>query len=136
MSNSSSGSKERTFPVAVTGYNHTDKYIDEYSVNGKWAGNLREHGGGGSEVCCLNLPSPWRPGIKVKVSWEVAGKVNVREVEVPQYDAKSAAKINAHFLRGGEVKVFVTRGNIYHPDYPFKGEESYLKPGQPNVSVR
>ncbi len=79
------------------------------------------------------LPNPWRPGIKVKITWEIDGKTFEREVDVPEYDAKTAAKINAHFLRNGEAKAFVTRMDIFHPDYPFKGEDSYLKPGRPNV---
>lgn len=123
---------EKSFPVAVTGYNHTATYFDAISIGGKWAGNLREHGGGGSQVCCLNLPSPWHPGVRVKVEWEHDGKVFSQMVDVPEYDAKTAATINAHFLRSGEVKVFVTRMGLYHPDYPFKGPESWLHPDRPN----
>jgi Protein of unknown function (DUF3304) len=127
--------KEKTVPLMVTGYNHTDTYIDSFAINGQWGGNLRRHGGGGSDVCCMSLPDPWRPGIKVTVSWESNGQVKEREVEVPQYDSKQLDKINAHFLRSGEVKVFATFGNLSSKDYPFTGEESYLKPGVPNFKL-
>ncbi len=127
--------KEKTVPVGVTGYNHTDTYIDSFAINGHWGGNLRRHGGGGSDVCCMSLPDPWRPGIKVTVSWESNGQVKERQVEMPQYDAKVLSTINAHFLRSGEVKVFATSMDIFHHDYPFQGEESYLKPGVPNPKL-
>jgi Protein of unknown function (DUF3304) len=127
--------KEKTVPVGVTGYNHTDTYIDSFAINGHWGGNLRRHGGGGKDVCCMSLPDPWRPGIKVTVSWESNGQVKEREVEVPQYESKRLDKINAHFLRSGEVKVFATFGNLSSKDYPFTGEESYLKPGVPNFKL-
>jgi Protein of unknown function (DUF3304) len=127
-----SAKKEKTVPLMVTGYNHTDTYIDSFAINGQWGGNLRRHGGGGKETCCASLPDPWRPGIKAIVSWESNGKVQEREVEVPQYDAKNLAKLNAHFLRSGEVKVFASFGNMNSKEYPFTGEESYLTPGVPN----
>jgi Protein of unknown function (DUF3304) len=124
--------KEKTVPLMVTGYNHTDTYIDSFAINGQWGGNIDEHEGGGSEVCCASLPDPWRPGVKVTVSWKSRGQVHEREVMVPQYDAARLAKINAHFLRSGEVKVFASFGNMNSKEYPFTGEESYLTPGVPN----
>jgi Protein of unknown function (DUF3304) len=127
-----SAKKEKTVPVGVTGYNHTDTYIDSFAINGHWGGNLRRHGGGGSQTCCVSLPDPWRPGIKATVSWESNGKAQEKQVEVPPYDSKTLAIMNAHFLRSGEVKVFATRVDMSHPDYPFTGEESYLTPGVPN----
>jgi hypothetical protein len=31
-----------------------------------------------------------------------------------------------HFLRDGNVKVFVTMMSLHHPDYPLKGDEARL----------
>lgn len=63
-------------PVNLTlhGYNYTDRYIDDYSVNGTSGGNLSVSGPGsvgGGSTCCVTY---YRGGVqKVKVRWQADG---------------------------------------------------------------
>lgn len=127
------GCGETSFSSQITGYNHTDKTIGSFDVNGVWGGNAVPHSGGGSSTCCLQLPLPWRPGLTVQIDWEdEKGQQHVRVVPVPRFDAKSLGIFNVHFLRSGEIAVFEINAGLGHPDYPLKGEEANLKPGVPN----
>ena len=126
----------KTVAAQLSGYNHTDKTIAAFYVNGEWGGNITPGVGGGSFVCCVELPVPWHPGLTAKITWEDHElKMQAREVAVPEYDPKTLSRFNVHFLRSGEIKVFVNRLGLWHPDYPLKGKEAELKPGQPIVSL-
>ncbi len=122
----------KTVSAELTGYNHTDKTIGAFYVNGQWGGNITPGSGGGSFVCCVQLPSPWLEGYKVTITWEDhEGKMQKREVPVPKYDPKTLSDFNVHFLRSGEIKVFALRFGLRHRDYPLTGPEAELKPGVP-----
>ena len=122
----------KTVSAELTGYNHTDKTIAAFYVNGEWGGNITPGSGGGKFVCCVDIPKPWQEGYTVTVTWEDHElKTQKREVLVPRYDASKAGGMNVHFLRSGEIKVFVGMTFLGHPDYPLKGKESELKPGVP-----
>lgn len=124
----------KTVSANLTGYNHTDKTIGAFYVDGVWGGNVTPHAGGGKFVCCAELPAPWRAGTAVKVSWEDhEGKTHEKNVAVPQYDDTTLSRLSVHFLRSGEVKVFANRLSLWHPDYPLKGEEAQLRHGEPTV---
>lgn len=117
--------EEKATPTII-GYNHTGMYIHRFSVNGYWAGNLFEHSGGGSRICCASIPRKFRPGLKVTIEWETDDdKIYQREVEIPPY-GDSISRFNVHFLSDGNVKVFVGMGGLRSPDYPLKGKESEL----------
>lgn len=125
-------SEPKTASFNISGYNHTDTTIGAFYVNGKWGGALVPGVGGGKFVCCLKLPDPWQPGMKVTVEWDDKDdKQQTRLIEIPQYDAKTASTANVHFLRSGEIKIFVNRYSLWHTDYPLKGKEAELKPGVP-----
>lgn len=132
--------KPETTPLEITAYNHTDREIAWYSVEiegsrGGGAGFLGAGSGGGGFTCCISVPSTWTSEVKIKVSVvEIFGNDErkiVRLVSVPKYDAKTAGAMNVHFLRNGEIKIFVTRIMLGHRDYPLKGREAELKPGIP-----
>ena len=121
-----------SFSSQITGYNHTDKTIASFNVNGVWGGNVTPHANGG-DTCCLQLPLPWKPGLKVKLDWEDdQGRQHSRAVEVPRYDPNSIGIFNVHFLRIGDIKGFDINAFLGHPDYPLKDDEADLKPGVPN----
>lgn len=129
-----------TTPLTLTAYNHTDRGIGEYSVKistgaGGGAGYLDAGAGGGGYTCCVSVPSLWRPGLMVTVTKEImVGNVETtveRIVEIPKYDLKNASLFSVHFLRDGDVKVFVTGLSLGHRDYPLKGKEAELKAGVP-----
>ena len=122
----------KTFGASLTGYNHTDKFIGAFYVNGAWGGNISQGTGGGSFVCCADLPNPWYEGYSVTVEWEDEDSImHKRVVPVPQYEARKTAGLKVHFLRSGQIKVFAGPTFLGHPDYPLKGVESELQPGVP-----
>ena len=122
----------KTFAASMTGYNHTDKSIGAFYVNGGWGGNIFPGTGGGKFVCCVDLPDPWYDGLSVTVEWEdEESQMHKRVVPVPQYDAKTTAGFKVHFLRNGGIKVFAGPFYLRHRDYPLKGVEAELKPGVP-----
>ena len=127
--------KEESSPTGIVGYNHTDTTIVQFLING---GNgdsaLRPHQGGGSTSCCVVVPDHWRPGLKVEISWTTDLKTYHRQVvPIPEYDDK-AGHFAVHFLRNGQIKVFVSNLYLGHPDYPLTGPEAGLKPGEDPVS--
>lgn len=126
------GTSDATVSAELTGYNHTDKTIAAFYVNGEWGGNITPGSGGGSFVCCVHLPNPWHSGYSVTVTWEDhEGKMQMREVPVPEYDPHTLSDFNIHFLRSGQIKVFAVRMGLRNRDYPLTGPESELKPGVP-----
>lgn len=126
----------KTVSASLVGYNHTDKTIAAFYVNGAWGGNITPGSGGGSFVCCAQLPDPWREGYAVTVTWEDhEGKMQERVVPVPKYEPKTLSDLNVHFLRSGQIKVFALRMTLGHRDYPLTGAESELKPGVPIEKV-
>src|SRR5690606_19804925 len=56
--------------VPIEGYNHTSAAINWFSVNGNGGPNLSPNSGGGSQNCCVSLPTKWQPGLTVVVEWE------------------------------------------------------------------
>ena len=122
----------KTFGASLTGYNHTDKSIGAFYVNGGWGGNIFPGTGGGKFVCCADLPNPWHEGLSVTVEWEDEdGSMHKRVVPVPQYEAGKSSGLKVHFLRSGQIKVFAGPVYLGHRNYPLKGVEAELKPGVP-----
>jgi hypothetical protein len=125
------GCAEKEFSAQIVPYNHTDQYIDAVYVNGKWGGNSFAHSGGGKFACCVTLPVRPPEGYTVKVGWDDDdGKHHERDVVVPPFE--KTGDLSVHFLRGDQIKVFVTDKAMWHPDYPLTGEEAYLREGVPN----
>jgi hypothetical protein len=132
---------EQIIPAGVVGYNHTDKNIGTFSVRiGKSRGGggfLEAHRGGGSMVCCVGFPDPWRPGLTAIVGWTDNYNKNYqeREIPIPEYDAKRTGSVKVHFLRNGEIKIFLSLAFLGNPNYPLKGPEAGLYPGEDPVEV-
>lgn len=126
--------KDESAPVGIVGYNHTDTTIAQFLING---GNgdsfIDAHTGGGSTSCCAMIPDHWRPGMKVEISWTTDLKTYHKQmVPIPEYDDK-AGHMAVHFLRNGEVRVYVSNLYLGHPDYPLTGPEAGLSPGEDPV---
>lgn len=119
-------------------YNHMTDGIANFDVQVKGGsksggGFLHAGSGGGSMICCVSVPQKWQPDLTAKVSAEVyrqsGEKYDIaQEVFIPPYTPEQAGHVSVHFLRDGEVKIFVTRYALWHPDYPLKGREAELKP--------
>lgn len=117
-----------TRALTMYGYNYTDKYIDDYSVNGQGGGNLFISGptsGGGGSMCCVDYTAGYVN--KVKVRWQFdacmydegrdsTGKMyqNIhsfyREVEVTvdANVAKDPHYFEVHFYPEGHVEARIT----------------------------
>jgi len=115
-------------PSDVSGFNYTDYYIagfritnegQELSAGGpnifpKKAGE--ERSGGGASMCCIGIPSRWRPGMKLVVRWrrdtrpydeDRSGDQWLTAItEVPPYGPRTAGFV-VHFLPGDRIRVQV-----------------------------
>ncbi|WP_153074104.1 DUF3304 domain-containing protein [Paraburkholderia bonniea] len=117
-----------TMPLSVVGYNHTNRDIGAFYVNDSGGPYLGKHEGGGNFTCCIALPKQYKPGMTVKVGWSglEVGEPQQRTVVVPRYGPHDGGMLAVHFLRNGQVKVFVTMLMSWHPDYPLKGDEAKM----------
>jgi hypothetical protein len=71
-------------------------------------------GTGGEKGCCLNLPTAWKPGMKVQLKWEEADRKQTfpekyeRILEIPKY--AHPADLYVVFYPNHEVEVVVSAG--------------------------
>ncbi|MHB9798112.1 DUF3304 domain-containing protein [Pseudomonas sp. MT3] len=135
-----------SLPTPIEGYNHTSAAINWFKVNGAGGSNFGPHLGGGSQTCCVSLPTKWRPGLKVVIEWEKdpapyayakwperpfsdawnrrmeASKAEYTRhravVELPPYDRVGAVVV--HFFPCDQVKVIATLHAYGHPQYAIK----------------
>ncbi len=115
--------------LTITGYNYTDRYINDFSVDGNSGGNIyvsSPSGGGGGSTCCTTYVSGEKAW-KIRVEWQVGGctydnSVNddgnlvysihpyYKEVEV-QIDPKipnDPKYLEVHFYPDGHIEAAVT----------------------------
>ena len=63
----------RHFSLSISAYNYTDRYIDDFRVNGQGGGNLsisnENHGNGGGSVCCVSWMDGSKLPKKIEVMW-------------------------------------------------------------------
>ncbi|MGF6753542.1 DUF3304 domain-containing protein [Paraburkholderia sp. GAS42] len=117
-----------TMGLDVVGYNHTDHDIGDFSVNseaGSYVGKHEQHG----FSCCVSLPAKYSPGMTVTVTWtdEYNKNPQIRAVPVPPFKPKDTGVFAVHFLRNGDIKVFITDLVIIsNPDYQLKGDEARM----------
>jgi len=123
---------------SISGYNYTIEGIQEFSVNGAWGGGI-SIGGGGGNVCCVELPEKWTPGLSAKVSWrrtDCRGDKKIRcperiedlekwpevtttkVVAIEPYDRPNTVQVM--FLPNDEVKIYVFDAGPIHPEHPSK----------------
>lgn len=116
--------KRKTEPemVSISGYNYTGRYIDTFSVNGQWGGNLYETSAGGSGVCCILISPATKVPFDVKVEWTLNDTRDFKNGKwIPAPEEKHVATVSVHgpiptrinsfevhFLPDGSVKAFVT----------------------------
>ncbi|MHB9798105.1 DUF3304 domain-containing protein [Pseudomonas sp. MT3] len=141
-----SAAPPENLPTPIEGYNHTSAAINRFTVNGAGGSNFGPHLGGGSQTCCVSLPTKWRPGLKVVIEWEKdpdpyayakwperlysdAWSKRAAEhethythhravVELPPYDRVGAVVV--HFFPCDQVKVIATLHAYGHPQYAIK----------------
>lgn len=121
--------------LGLVGYNYTDRYISEYSVEGASGGYVRlssDTGGGSGTTCCIKIRRGHRERMTVKVRWQVDGCTYMikndrtgqadkarylyykeAEVEVLRRDSGNPEYIETHFYPDGSVKVQLTEDMSY-----------------------
>ena len=121
-----SGCGDEPISVEMVGYNHTDAGIYAFEVNGRGGPNIWPHEGGGKFTCCVTVPRVYKPGMTAKIRWvhRIDDVPQERIVAVPPYRPEEIGRFAVHFLRDGNIKVFVTMMALRHPDYPLKGDEA------------
>jgi Protein of unknown function (DUF3304) len=135
-------SQDKTVAVGYKAYNHTGTPIDSIIVNGEGGIlNATAYGGGG-EICCVVLPTRWRPGLKATIKWQsgghwvrdqkgqvvekdgdklfVEGRWTETTVDVPEYDGGDrTGQFRIHFFPNDTVKVTVLLFGPGDPRYPY-----------------
>lgn len=119
--------KEKYFLLGMVGYNYTDRYIYDYTVNGAGGADVRlssSTGGGSGITCCVRLKKQTVITPRVKVRWQYDGCVyfmkNDRtgasewvrhyyykemEVDLQRADSGTPGYVETHFYPDGSVKV-------------------------------
>lgn len=110
----------------VVGYNHTNDDIGWFSVANGGGAYVGKHEQSGF-ACCASIPRKYTPGMTTTVRWGgVNRETQERVVEVAPYTPKDGGMLAVHFLRNGDIKIFVTMLGPRHPDYPLKGDEAKM----------
>ena len=107
--------------LAIVGIDHL---ADHVSVQNFWVDGYSggRAGKGGASVCCSSVPRMWRPGLTVKIRWEV---LNWRDWESDEYTAVVPVErygeldqLYVHFLVNGSVRVVPSLEGPLSPTYP------------------
>ena len=118
-----------SLPLAIHGYNYTNRYIGSFEVDSVGGGNVYvsgPHSGGGGTTCCASYTKgagPW----KAKVSWQIgacryseevqkSGKTvfelhkyyKTVEVDVNPRIPPDPKHLEVHFYPDGNVQVVLT----------------------------
>ncbi len=136
-----SSSPPGTIDVNISGVGHLGRMvgIPQFSVNGHWGGNVGGWGGGGSGVCCVNLPVNSQTTI-VLVKWESCDISHIEFINGhavdPDAQCKSSwheASAAVHFAvpagDGSGLKIHFLPGNRIEAWYTKMGPASTVYPG-------
>ncbi|MGO4812233.1 DUF3304 domain-containing protein [Cupriavidus sp. 2MCAB6] len=116
--------------ASLGGVNHTGNYMDGFSIDGQWGGNMRAYGST-SGTCCVGVPRVYRPGLQVTVEWKARDGAKIlygsKVVEVEPYT--KAGTIYAHIYPNDVVRVVVSARydshSLNHPiPYPVNPNKS------------
>lgn len=122
--------------VMIVGVHHLGPNfnISKFYIDGHYSLNVGREGGGGSFVCCVELPLIWQPGMTAKVRWSVNDWSNAVMSEVDAGNYKSmgfenyeavvpiekygeVGNLYAHFFSNGRVRLVSSAfsvGNAQH----------------------
>lgn len=102
--------------LTIVGYNYTDTYISDFSVNGAGGGNIevssKDHSYGGG-TCCAAIPADTPLPLTVDIAWKRDGDVpRCRQTVLLDGPVPADARyFEVHFYQDGKVQVALS-------DYP------------------
>ncbi len=131
--------EEELVPADIVGVQHLggDHLISEFYVNKYGGTSVGREGGGGGSVCCIVIPSQWRPGLIVEVRWQVEdwSQENRKETEagnftsvtkgmyiakVPLEKYERSGDVYVHFFPKGRVRVMSTMYSVLSTAHPVR----------------
>ncbi len=143
-------SGDETVAVSYAAYNHTDKSIVSFVINGEGGILAASAHGGGGRMCCVVLPKHWRPGLMATIKWQEddipifnpdgTRKVidgvpatnespwKERTVEVPKYEGEMGTFF-IHIFPGDEVKVLMNIYGAGNPQHPLPHPSGFKREG-------
>lgn len=143
-------SGDETVAVSYAAYNHTDKSIVSFVINGEGGILAASAHGGGGRMCCVVLPKHWRPGLMATIKWQeddipifnpdgtrkvIDGVPATKEspwkeriVEVPKYEGELGTFF-IHIFPGDEVKVLMNIYGAGNPNHPLPHPSGFKREG-------
>lgn len=116
--------------LSISAYNYTDRYIDDFRVNGQGGGNLsisnEGHGNGGGGVCCVSWLEGSKLPKKIEVMWTASyckqrrtnsvGEsrdwrepiLHIAELEFNGPVPKNPKIFEVHFYKDGHIELAMT----------------------------
>jgi hypothetical protein len=136
--------EEEMDSVSYQGANHTNIAAMYVTINGEGGIMIAmEHGYGGN-VCCVNVPKKWRPGLTVTVGWQdeghflrdkngnevlrdgnnilVSAPRKTKTVAIPEYATPEILWI--HFFPNDEIKLVMSKYGPGHPKHGLPDPEA------------
>ncbi|MFD1559962.1 DUF3304 domain-containing protein [Paraburkholderia silviterrae] len=113
--------------LKLNALNYTDVPVGIFYVNGTWGGTApgRIGSGGGSIICCVDLPKKWHPGLSVDLTWQDDNlykkdpkAMAFRVVPVEKYDYFSDGFLWVLFFPDDKIKVYASQWMPGFPGFP------------------
>lgn len=137
----------QTVWLTMIGYNYTDHYIDNYSVNGAGGGNVfisSATSGGGGGACCVRWVVGQSLPVMVHIRWESGACVYTKNVEGQDFErakqfysekdvwlkgpvSTGPQYFETHFYPDGHVEVAIT-SDISPPRLKLPARKNGLRP--------
>lgn len=140
---SSNSDKEEKVLASVVGVHHLgeDYLINRFYINKRIGDNVGEEGGGGSRVCCINLPRESRTSLTADVRWKVHHIVRPSDPTIEEteevdgiYQAKVPIELYSepgdlyvHFFSGGRVRLVVSPNASGGKRHPVQDDDNRAK---------
>lgn len=143
-------SGDETVAVSYAAYNHTDRSIVSFVINGEGGILAASAHGGGGRMCCVVLPKHWHPGLMATIKWQeddipifnpdgtrkvIDGVPATKEspwkeqtVEVPKYEGMLGTFF-IHIFPGDEVKVLMNIYGAGSPQHPLPHPSGFKREG-------
>lgn len=135
--------------LTIYGYNYTDRYIDDYRVNGQGGGNLdlsTESTGGGKSACCVSWLEGSKLPKKIEVMWTAsyciqrrtnsAGEtrdwrepiLHIAELQFNGPVPQNPKYFEVHFYKDGHIELAMTEQSSW-PRLKLPHGDGYARPG-------